>query len=72
MIGHNVRNYVVAVNTENDDPLVFGPYTQRKARELEKQFNDRIDKDQHGWINASAYPIQNPQTVKQMLREFGQ
>lgn len=74
MIGENVRRWTVSISMEETDPLVFGPYTQRKARELADGFNEQIERgvfEDEGWIHASATPIRNPQSVTAMLAEFG-
>lgn len=75
MIGENVRAFVVNVAMEDDDPLIFGPYTLRKASELADKFNERVDagdfEESHGWIHATAKRIDNPQSLRGMLREFG-
>ena len=54
MIGQNVRCFVVNISTDEDDPMIFGPYTRRKAEELAAKFNERIDKDNFGWIYATG------------------
>ncbi len=71
MLHPNVRNYTVSVSSEDEDPFIFGPYTERRARELADLFNQRIDREQHGWIHATALRIANP-GIRDMLREFGQ
>lgn len=74
MIGDQVRKYVVSISSENDDPLIFGPYTKRKAHELSAAFNEQIERgvfEGEGWIHSGAYPIRNPQTVRAMLIDFG-
>lgn len=74
MIGQNVRRWIVNVAQEEDDPLVFGPYTERKARELSEAFNEQIERgvfEGEGWTYSTAMPIRNPQSVSAMLSEFG-
>jgi hypothetical protein len=76
MIGDQVRCYIVSVSMEDDDPIVFGPYTKRKAHELADTFNARVEAGlftdrEFGWIHAGAQRIDNPQSVKGMLHEFG-
>lgn len=66
------RNWVVAISTDDNEPHIFGPYTEPTARRLAAEFNDRVNMDEYGWILASAWPIQNPRSVRPMLREFGQ
>lgn len=72
MIGQQVRCYVLNVATDTDDPMIFGPYTRRKAEKLAEEFNKRIDQEDFGWIYATAQRISNPQNIRQILREFGQ
>lgn len=76
LTGENVRAFVVNVSMEDDDPLIFGPYTRRKAFELADKFNEKIeagafDDRAFGWIHATAMRIDNPASVRGMLREFG-
>lgn len=74
MTGKLVRRWVVSIKTENDDPLIFGPYTERKARELSDGFVEKIEAgvfEGEGWLHSTATPIRNPQTVNQILHEFG-
>jgi len=75
MIGDQVRRWVVNVAMEEDDPLVFGPYTERKARALCEGFVEQIERgafEDYGWMHATAYPIKNPQSVTAMLAVFGE
>lgn len=72
MSGENVRCYVVSVSTDLDNPLIFGPYTRRKAKHLAEAFNASINEDDFGWIHATAMRIANPPSVRQLLHEFGQ
>lgn len=70
----NVRKWLVGISQEDSDPHHFGPYTERKARELAEGFNARIEAgvfEDEGWIHAGAFPIRNPQSVKAMLAEYG-
>lgn len=73
-IGQNVRRWIVSVSQEDTDPYAFGPYTERKARELADAFNEQIECglfDGEGWIHAGAYPIRNPQSITRLLAEYG-
>jgi hypothetical protein len=72
MIGQNVRCYVLNISTDEDDPLIYGPYTERKARSLASQFNEKIDPSNFGFIHATALRISNPQSISQVLVDFGQ
>jgi hypothetical protein len=69
------RNWIVSISSENDDPMIFGPYVKHRAEALAERFNEVCgklsDEDQQGnWMNAGAYPIQNP-GIREMLAEFG-
>jgi len=75
MIGDQVRRWVVSVSLEEDNPAVFGPYTERKARALVEGFNEQIERgtfEGYGWLHATTYPIQNPQSVTALVGEFGE
>lgn len=70
----NVREWVVTVSHELGDPLVFGPYTKRKARELRDGFNEQIERgafEGEGWLFATVRRISNPMNVSAMLKGFG-
>ena len=76
MIAHpNIRNWVVSISTDEDNPAVFGPYTRRKAEELADGFNTRIGgtevEGQYTFILAGAHPIRNPQSVRALRTEMG-
>lgn len=39
-------NWVVSISSETEDPLIFGPYTETRARELAEKIEARIQRDQ--------------------------
>lgn len=74
MTGERVRCFVLHVSMSDDDPMIFGPYTERKARELADAFNARIEDGDFAtfeWIHATAKRIANPARLRDVLREFG-
>lgn len=57
-----MSRWIVSVSSENDDPLVFGPYSRKKAEELAEKFNASVearseDESLGAWMWATAYPI---------------
>ena len=65
-------NWIVSINTEDADPLIFGPYSQARAEELADKMNAFLElkSDELGWARASAYPIRNI-GIRDMKKEFG-
>lgn len=63
--GQNVRNYVVSVSLENDNPAILGPYTRRAAEQIAAAINRReerrTDDERLGdFLHATALWIKNP------------
>lgn len=74
MVGQNVRCYTLNIANETDDPMIFGPYTERRARALAEQFNNQIEAgtfEGEGWMHATAMRIWNPTKIRDVLAEFG-
>lgn len=64
------RDHVVSVTVGGtDEPLIFGPYTRRRAEELAAKFNERVDHSAFGYVNAVASRINNP-GIEGMLAQF--
>lgn len=58
-------NWVVSISIEDDNPSVYGPYSERRAKQIKESFNRREDKrsdDERAgnFLYASAYPLINP------------
>lgn len=61
----NRRNWIVSVSTEHDDPLIFGPYVQRRAEQIAAAVNAKAERRTQDealgdFIYATAVPIDNP------------
>lgn len=61
----SLRNWVVSTNTELNDPLIFGPYSERRARQIAMAINRHAarrtaDEQENDWLHATAYPLRNP------------
>ena len=66
------RNWVVSIAQEEDDPLLFGPYVEQRAKALAERFNEVWGQRAAGddWAHAGAYPLDNP-GIRGILAEFG-
>lgn len=66
------RNWVVGIAINDTDDAIYGPYTERRARELAGQAErafERVGRDDI--ISINAYPIQ-PYNVTEILDDFGE
>lgn len=66
--------WIVSITSEHDDPLIAGPYSEKKAKEIVEKFNATIDsltdEDRLGnFLYAGCYPI-SPKTITELRREF--
>lgn len=67
--------WIVSVSSENDNPMIFGPYSEATAERVASKVNEAIDsrspdETEGAFLYATAYPIR-PETVTAILHEFG-
>lgn len=66
------RNWVVGITVEDTDEAIYGPYSERRARQLAAQTDRAFDRaGRDDIIAVIAYPIQ-PYNVTEILNDFGE
>jgi hypothetical protein len=63
--------WIISVSMEHDNPMIFGPYSEKRARAISESVQRSLDKhaEEIGWMTAGCYPIRNsgPDGIRERL-----
>jgi hypothetical protein len=65
--------WIVSVSSEHDNPLIFGPYSKKRAEAIaesvQRSCEKAMDAEEIGWMHAGCYPIRNlgPDGIREHL-----